>query len=285
MNEMVSNVLKSFELGRTAALNLISSLFQKIGAFLPKLIGAILILLLGWLIAILLRAISKKVFSVIGLNYLIEKSGINQIFKSINISKRAEDLLASLVYITVLLITVVSVAEVLGIKVILETLNLFIAYLPNIFGALFIFSFIVYLGKFIKEFLVNLTEKYQIQQGRIFGNIVEVLMIAFALVIALNKLGFDTTIITTNITLIITILLGAFGLAIALGGQKIAEKVLAGLYLKHIIDIGEIISIKEYQGQVLSIKATTTEIKIDNENRIYVPNDELLKEVILKRKK
>ena len=280
MENLTQSVLKSLKLGEVAIINLISSLTKKIGIFLPNLVGAILILIVGFILAKFIKKVSNKIFSIIGLNFLIEKSGVNQILTGFGFQKRAEELFISLIYLIVILLSIIAAAEILGIKIVLQSLNLFIDYLPKIFGSLFIFVIITYLGKLAKQFIVNISENYKVDQGKYIGIIIEVLIITFAIIIALNKLGFDTTIFTTNITMILTIFLGSCGLAIGLGGKEIARKIIAGLYINNLFHSGNEIEFKNIKGKIVHIGITTTKIETINGEKFYIPNDNLLKKIV-----
>ncbi len=280
MGNLTQSILKSLKLGEVAVINLISSLTKKIGLFLPNLVGAILILITGFLLAKFVKKAANKIFAVIGLNFLIEKSGVNQILTGFGFQKKAEELFISLIYLIIILLSIIAAAEILGIKIVLQSLNIFIDYLPKIFGSLFIFVIITYLGKLAKQFIINLSNNYKIEQGRYIGIIIEILIITFAIIIALNKLGFDTTIFTTNITMILTIFLGSCGLAISLGGKDIASKIIAGLYLNNLFHAGNEIEFGNLKGKIINIGITTTKIETINDEKIYIPNDKLLQEII-----
>ncbi len=275
----MNNVVKEVKLGQEVILKFVNSCVQKLGAFLPTLLGAIFILILGWLIAKLFKKIAKKIFKAIGINYFTEKSGINELFQKLGTTTKAEDFLASLVYLVVLLIFIVSATEVLGIRIVIETLDKFIVYIPKIFGAIFIFAFLSYIGKFIGHSITNLLEASKVEFAGITGKTVNVIVVLFAFVISLKELGFETTILTANITIISGISLATIGIAVGLGGQQIARKVVAGFYLKNHLEIGQEINIGEIKGKIKSFG--TTSIVIENEGEeLLIPNDKIMDNIV-----
>ncbi len=274
---------KGLKVGQEAILNLIISAFQKIGAFLPDLLGSLIILFLGWIVACILRGISRRIFRIIGIKYLAERSGVNELLRKLGIQKRAEDLLASLVYLAVLLIAVVAATEVLGITIVIDTLNSFINYLPKIFGAIFVFIFISYLGKLVRQVVSNFLESYRIAYASAVGIFLEVLISVFAIIMALRELGFETTIFTANITLVIALLFLAMALAIGLGGKNIAEKILAGFYLRKYLFSGQEVEIKGLKGRVKDFQATALVIETED-GEVVLPNDKVLTEILKVKK-
>lgn len=274
---------KQIKVVQEAVVNLVSVLGQKVGAFLPRFLGSLAILFIGWIIALFLRRLSRKIFQILGFHHISERSGVNNILQKIGIHKRAEDLLASLVYFAVLLVSVVSATEVLGIHIVIETLNRFIGYIPQIFGAIFVFIFLTYIGKFVRQVVVGFLENYGIAYGRVVGGTIEVLIGIFALIMALKQLGFDTSVFTANITLVLGILLLACSLALGLGGQKITSKILSGFYVRQQLRIGEEINLDGLNGKIKSFQITG--ITLEHEEReIVIPYDLLIEKVISKKK-
>jgi len=279
----MTGIEKGLKVGQEAIFNLISSAFQKIGAFLPDLLGSLIILFLGWIVALILRGISRRIFRIIGIKYLAERSGVNELLKKLGIQKRAEDLLASLVYLAVLLIVVVAATEVLGITIVIDTLNSFINYLPKIFGAIFVFIFVSYLGKLVRQVVSNFLESYKIAYASAVGIFLEVLISVFAIIMALRELGFETTIFTANITLVIALLFSAMALAIGLGGKSIAEKILAGFYLRKYLSSGQEVEINGLKGKVKDFQATALIIETED-GEVALPNDRVLTEILKVKK-
>ncbi len=280
----MTDILEQTRLAREAILSLIESLSQKVGQFLPNLIGALLVFIFGFIVASIAKKIFKKMFSVLGFNYIAEKSGVNQMLEKLGTTKKAIDILVSLIYFTIILLFFVAASEVLGIRIVIDTVNQFITYLPKIFGALFIFIFISYIAKLVGNLIKNLFKSSEIAYASFIGTALEIVINIFGLVIAIRKLGFDTTIFTANITLFLGIFLGAIGLSLGLGGKSIAEKILAGFYLKNILDIGSKIEVDKFSGKIRAFNPTNVLVETEEGNIILIPNDLLLKNKILSKK-
>ncbi len=279
----MESIIEQTRLAREAILNLIQSLATKIGDFLPNLIGALIILIVGIIVAAIVRGIFRRILNTLGLNYIAEKSGINHLLEKIGTKKKATDLLASLIYLAIILIFFVAATETLGIRIVIDTVNKFIAYLPKVFGALFIFIFLSYIAKVIGNVIKNFLISAEIEYATIIGTVVEVVIDIFALVMALRELGFDTTIFTANITLFIGIFLGAIGLALGLGGKSIAEKILAGFYLKSNLKVGDQIDLEKVSGRIKAITSAYVSLETPEGEEVLLPTDEVLKQAVKKK--
>ena len=143
-------------------LTFFESLFRKLGEYVPNLFGAVLVILIGLIVAKVLRVLGKKLLRTSGFAALGEKVRFNEILKKVGIQKGLDDIMAALVYYIVLMVFIVSAAEILGIRVVLETLNKFIIYLPQVLGAFIIVVITLFVAKFIKDASASALSKINI---------------------------------------------------------------------------------------------------------------------------
>ena len=203
------------------------SIFEKIGGYLPNLVGAIVVLVIGWLGAKILRGLTVKVLRVCGIVELSKKIKFHDMLTKIGITNTLDQILGSLVYYMVLFIFLISASEILGFKLVLDTLNKFIAYLPHVFGAFLILIIALYLAKVIKDGLASASTTLNIAYAAALSSVLEILIVGFGIVMALTELGLDMAIFTANITIIISGIVLAMALSIGLGSRSIMANVLA----------------------------------------------------------
>ena len=126
---------------------------NQIAITLPKIIGAILILLIGWIIAKLLKKAIVKLLQIIRLNTLSEKVGIEKFLKEGGLKKTAVDLIGSLFYWIIMLTVILAVFNSLQLNSAQELFNSIILFIPNIIVSLVILLFGLYAAKFISTIL------------------------------------------------------------------------------------------------------------------------------------
>ena len=97
----------------------------------------------------------------------------------------------------------------------------------------------------------------------------------FAVIIAANQLGIDTTIITVAVAAIFFSVGLAAALLAGLGGRPVSEQIAAGRALRQIIEIGDTVELADITGTVTAIGSTTTQIDRDG-SAVFVPNAEIL---------
>ncbi|GAA4417949.1 hypothetical protein GCM10023187_50860 [Nibrella viscosa] len=180
--------------------------------FFPRLIGALLLLLIGWLIARAVRWGVEKLLKTIRFDNLTAKVGIDTFLQKGGIQHSSSYLFATMIYWILMLIVFEAFFNSLGLEVISGLLNDIILYVPNIIVATVILIIGMYLADFVRGLVVAALRNANIAQAGLIGLAVRVLMIFLVFAIALSQLRIAQDIITAVVTLV----LGAFCLALAI---------------------------------------------------------------------
>lgn len=112
-----------------------SSLWASVAAFIPRLFGALVVVLLGFVVAKLLDTLLSKVLAKLGLDRLMAGTGLTKLLGRAGIRIPVSALIGKVVYWFVLLIFLVSAAESLGLERVSATLDMLALYVPKVFGA------------------------------------------------------------------------------------------------------------------------------------------------------
>src|SRR3712207_3779941 len=107
-------------------------------AFIPQLIGAILVLIIGYIVAKILQAVVSRVLKAIGFDGWMERGGIKQFFDRARTRETPVTVLGKLVFWLVFIIAITMAADALGIRQVSEVLAQLIAYIPSIIAAILI---------------------------------------------------------------------------------------------------------------------------------------------------
>lgn len=260
------------------------SLFKTVGAYLPNLIGALLLLIIGWMAAKMLRGVTAKVLRACGIASLGEKVRFNELLQKAGITKSLDDILGAIVYYMVILVFLVSASEVLGVKVVLATLNTFIAFLPHILGAFLILVISLYIAKVVKDTVRSTSANFNIAYAGALSSILEIVIIGFGVILAMTEIGLDMTIFTANITLIIAGVVLAMALSVGLGSRTIMSNVLARYYICQIYHIGDEVCLSGHKGKIIKITPVSVVLKTEHDENLHIPNERIIKEGSSQRK-
>lgn len=194
--------------------------------FLPKLVVALLLVLVGYVIA---KAFSKLVYKAF--NYvethkqtknLMGKLGVNMVSLS--------GIAAFFVKWSVFLIFISAAVDVMELEVLTDTFNQLIDFVPNIFAFAVVAGATVIAGNVLKDIVTDSAQKAKVTSARMLGSAVNVAVLIFGLTLAVAQLNLDLTLITNNLTVIVAGIMLALGLAFGLGGREVAGKIVEDIY-------------------------------------------------------
>ncbi len=205
-------------------LNPFIELWNGVVAILPRLIIALIVFSLGWLVAkVVYRAIVK----------LGNKLNIDEVVKPMAgaVEKAGYKLkigktIAFLVKWFVIIGTLVIALDILGLQTTKGLLVGIIAYIPQVIIAIFVLLAGVALANFTKKVIKGSTSMLHVKSAGFLANLARVTLIVFTVLIALNIIGFNSAIINALFMGTIAMVALAGGLAFGLGGQKAAAEVI-----------------------------------------------------------
>ena len=216
---------------------------------LPGLLSGLLVLLVGWLIARVLRWTAARLLKRVGLDAAAEKAGLDrqlQRFGGLKLSK----LIGLVVYWAVLLVFLLAAADVMGLDTVTRGIEGFLAYLPTLLSALAIFVIGLVIAEKVKQGMSTLMSSVGIGGGKVVAQVLFGLVALFMTITALNVAGIDTTLITSNILIVIGGVLIAFGIAYGLAARGILTNILSSYYGRDRIKPGQRIRIGQDEGVV-----------------------------------
>ncbi len=208
------------------------SFMLQLVSFLPKILGAIVILIIGWIIAKIIKMLIVRVLKLFRLDYLTEKSGIEKFLKDGGIKLTSVEILGALVYWLIMLVVLLAAFNSLGLSVASDLFRQIILYIPNVFVAVAILIIGLFLANFVSEILLTYLKNVGVQKSEVMSQISYYAVIIFAILIALDQLNIGTDIINSAFKYIIGGACLALALAFGLGGREWAANVLERFWKK-----------------------------------------------------
>ena len=197
--------------------------------FLPNLIGALIILIVGWIVGMILNMLVDRLFRIIGLQTLFEKAKVEDILKKADVKQDATALLASVIKWIVYLVAFIAAANVLQMPSVASFFNQILNYIPQVIAA----GAILLIGLILANFLSIVVKSSLTASGLGTADTVAVVVrysiIVFAALAALAQLGIAESMINTLFIGLVALLAIAGGLAFGLGGQDSAKEFLDNL--------------------------------------------------------
>jgi len=197
--------------------------------FIPTLLGIILLIIVGWLIAVVLARLIERAIDFLGIDKLLRKAKVDTYFERVGLKLHSGRFLGQIVYWIIILVLIFVVSDTLGLFALSEFLHSAISYIPNLVAAVFILIIAAVIADFVKKAAKTSAMSANIVSAKLLGTLGWWAVMIFGLITALKQLGVDTALIDIAIQGIIIGGALAFGLAFGLGGKNYAEQILERL--------------------------------------------------------
>ena len=192
--------------------------------FVPLLLGFLLILLVGYIIAAALSKAVTFLLRKIGFDNLANRIGLSRLEQNMGVRLDAAGILGKIVFWFIFLVFLVPATNALGLTAVSGILNTMIAYIPNVFVAILVLFLGTLAATFVADIVRGATASTNIGNSNLFANVARYAIIGFAALIALEQLQIAPALLNILFTAIIGALAIAFGLAFGLGGQDAARR-------------------------------------------------------------
>jgi Conserved TM helix len=215
----VSNWFEAVVVSITAALvNLLS--------FIPALIGAIVIIVIGWLIAGVLAKLVTTVLQRVGFETAARRTGVAEFLqKSGARGWTASRVLGELVKWTIRLVFLEAAASALQLGAVTELINRVVLFVPNLIVALVVLMVGALLARVLAGIVRGATAEAGFSNPGLMGRVAQTAVVAFAVIVAVNQIGVATALVNTLFMAVVGAVALAAALAFGLGGRDVAAEI------------------------------------------------------------
>ena len=263
--------------------NAMSTMWSSVGVFIPRLFGALIVVLLGFVVAKLLDTLLSKLLAKLGLDRLMAGAGLTKLLSRVGIQVSVSTLIGKIVYWFVLLIFLVSAAESLGLERVSATLDVFALYLPKVFAAALVLLAGVLLAQLAASLLRGAAEGIGLEYASSLGRIAQAMVIIISISVAIGQLEIKTDLLN-NVIAIVLISIGlAMALAMGLGSRDIAQRILSGIDVRELYDVGQTVKVGDLEGQIEEIGTVKTLLMTADGQMVSIANRLLLDQSVSSR--
>lgn len=237
-------------------------------AYAPQLAAAILVLIVGWIVAHALRVVTRKL--VRSLDSIFKNSAVTDHASQRKMHRSYAVIISKLVFWMVILFFIAVATNMLGWSLVSNWMAGIGIYIPNLITGL-----LIILGGFL---LANITEKVVVSaalSGGLdhadrLGRLVQLVIIFAALVIGVEQMGIDVSFLTDILIVIVGVLLAGAALAFGFGAKNMVANIIGAQNLRKHCRIGEIMQIGDVEGCIIEVSQTAIVLETDY-GRTVVP--------------
>lgn len=215
--------------GAALATSLATALSLFLGA-IPRVIGFLVILIIGWIISGLLAAAVAALLRAVRFNVLAQNAGVQGFINNMGIRTDASGFLANIVKWFVRLIVLVVAFDALGLPAVSEVLQQFLLWIPNLVVAVVVLVIAGLAANALANLIRGATAQAGFDNPDLLATIARVAVWAFGIVVAVNQIGIAQELVNTLFMGFIGALALAAGLAFGLGGRDTAGQIVQNWY-------------------------------------------------------
>jgi len=201
-------------------------LWQSFLGFVPNLLAAIIIFVIGWVIACGFGGLIAGILNKLKFNRLFESSGWKDALEKAEVDVDPAGFIGAIIKWVIAIVFLVASVEILGIPQFAAFLTDIVKWFPNLIAAIAIFIVAAISANFLEKIAKASVKKLEIENVKLVGATVRWAIYIFAVSAILLQLGIAPTIINSFVIGLIAMFTLAFGLAFGLGGKEEAARVI-----------------------------------------------------------
>ena len=270
--------MESVSSGLGEAATFTSAFVSGLVDYSPRLLGAALVLIVGWFLARLAGLFTRRLLR--SFNTVLYRRWRSTAVSRIRLSSSTIGMSTSVVRWSLLFFSLTIATQVLGLAALSDWLDSAVAHLPAVVaGGLVVFVGYV-VSQFAREIVVSILQPTVGVQAVVFGKLTQAVVVAAALVIGLGQAGIDTTLLVSIVVILLAGLFGGMSLAFGLGAKDMVANVIGTHYARKDFLIGQGARVGGIEGEILRITPTAVVLETPD-GQAVVPGGLFQREAIL----
>ncbi|WJG09112.1 mechanosensitive ion channel [Aliiglaciecola sp. LCG003] len=238
-------------------------------AYVPQILGALILLIVGWIIAWIVSRLTHSLVSFVGrlLNKLSSKLSLD---KRINIKPHHSVLISRATFWVIMVFFFAAAMSSLGVDFIASWLRELLGYLPNILAGIIIVVGGFFIGNIAKTMTEAAAQTTGLKYSSRIGLFVKWSIVGIAVVIGIEQLGMNIQFVTTLV--IVELAVFSFGIALAygLGSNELVKNLVGSRQaIKH-LNVGERVRIAGFEGKIVAFTQSSLELETQT-GKVFVP--------------
>jgi len=266
---------------------LIDQSFGQISGFCthygPAVIFALMVIFIGWVLAVLIRKVTAKLLRALGFDILMEKTGLSKILERGEIDTKPSVIAGWSLYWLVLINTLFMAQDALDLKLTVDFMNNIFGVFPNMVVVVILLSLGFYVGNTISRLAEKTALLANIPLAKFIGIMSRYVVVGVSVMMSIDVLSAASRIVVDSFVVIFIIIPLLLLLILLRGGRDVITNVLDGRFAREMFSKGDVIEIDGISGEVIDIGAVSTLLSAAD-GEVVIPNSELSKKIIRRKK-
>jgi small-conductance mechanosensitive channel len=251
---------------------------NQLGGFIPRLGGALLLLLVGIVVARVFARLLRRGLRMAGLDSTSERWGVADVLERAGLGRSLSHVIAVAVRISLTVVVVFAALSLLGLQFLSQSLNEGVLFLPKVLAALALVLIGVVLAAFVRDRVDRTATQWDLPIP--LGPVAQGVVLAIFFITAATQLTISTALLMVLVAIFLAAVAAPFAIAFGLGGRDVARSLSAGRYVRAAFDEGQVIRVDDIRGRVERIEPSATVLRTETET-IRVPNHVLIERTVV----
>lgn len=227
------------------------TLVAQLMSYLPRIALAVLILVVGWLLARLVRMLVVRTIGRLDQLWqrLISKRGLDQLQPRHPPTR----IVGELVFWLMMLIFVTLVTEILGLAIFGTWLNQIVTYLPLAVAGLLIVLAGFVVSSLVRDLVSSAATSAGLAQADLLARTAQIIILLTAIILGIDQIGIDIMFLSVVVGIVLAAMLGGIALAFGLGARTHVSNIIAANQLRQIYQVGDKVRIGDFEGRLRDI--------------------------------
>ena len=254
------------ELGATIT-GTANAIFDRLVTYLPSVLGAVVVVFLGWLLARLLRALTVR--GALLAETLLMRVLTPKATERLRVG-RSSSVLGTVVFWIVLLFFVTAATQVLGLQTFTDWLGRLLDYLPTFAAGLLIVGAGYILSAFVADLVRAAATRLAPPQRLMLARVAQGAILVAAVLVGAEQVGIRITFLAILAAAIFMTVAGGVAIAMSLGARGYVSNLIGAHYLRQSLEVGQRIRVAGHEGRILEVTATGLMLETA-EGRVLLP--------------
>jgi small-conductance mechanosensitive channel len=247
----------------------------------PKLVGAVIVLIIGYVVARVLARFVTTLSEKLGLQRAAQRSGLSDSMRHAGVERTIPQIVGVIVFWLLMSVFLVASFDILDLPGMTVAIEKVVAYIPKVLVATVLIVVGLLLSAFIRGVVATSADRVGITYSQQLANGCYYILAMMTFIGAFSQLDIKFDLLNYAILIAFGAVALAFGLSFGLGGREVMSGILCGYYLRQRFQAGDVVRVAGFEGTVRDVGPVATVIETDEDGLLHrrsIPNHLMLNE-------
>lgn len=257
------------------------ALYQRLAALAPNLVGAVVLLLAGYVLGKIAAAITRRVLARLGVDRLAESSGLAAFTRQWGLERPLSALIGSVAFAFILLAFAISAADALGLAAAGQAVAQVMLFLPKFVAAMAVLVLGLMAASWLAGLVRRAADNAGVEYAPTLGRITMGVLAALVALVAVDQLDIRIVLLQEVISIALAALGVAVALSLGLGTRGLSSEIVSGVYVRDWLREGDRIEWNGQRATVREVGTLKTLLALDDGRELAVAHSRLLTEDVI----